>query len=251
MKGAWTHILILAILLASCNQEQFAKNPLGNSQEKAMHNENTKLSQELMELGYTELFFRMGYENLEKVWEKSENGAQLISLIQDSSQHSYGRFLASEILFHKQPGFISATAADERKTLTETLGKLYAQALQNRDSKDFNDLIPGNVWGFLYYMDDQGLGGEERVGKNLLQIGKGAVVPLMALLSDGEKVGYIGSREATTGNMLNYRVKDVAAYFLGKILDIKVTFHENWEDRDQEIKALITKVNSIQSSKAQ
>ena len=63
-----------------------------------------------------------------------------------------------------------------------------------------------------------------------------AVVPgLLALLGDEHRVAYEGSREATQGNRRRYRVKDAAAFFLGRVLGREVPFHEAHDERDAEI----------------
>jgi hypothetical protein len=49
---------------------------------------------------------------------------------------------------------------------------------------------------------------------------------------------YDGSKEATVGNGYHYRIKDFAAYYLGRIRRIPITFHAAPADRDHEIARL-------------
>ena len=65
--------------------------------------------------------------------------------------------------------------------------------------------------------------------------GEAAVPGLLALLGDEHRVAYEGSREATQGNARRYRVKDAAAFFLGRVLGREVPFHEAHDERDEEI----------------
>ena len=80
------------------------------------------------------------------------------------------------------------------------------------------------------------------MGSRLVKIGEKAVPYLSKLLDDTCKIDYVGLEEATIGNLLNYRVKDAAAYYIGRITGIAVTFHENWADRDVEIEGLKKKL---------
>ncbi len=58
------------------------------------------------------------------------------------------------------------------------------------------------------------------------------------LLIASDTIFYEGSQEATTGGSLKYRVKDAAAFYLGKIAGIPVKFYEQNADRDAEIERL-------------
>lgn len=71
-------------------------------------------------------------------------------------------------------------------------------------------------------------------------IGEPAVPALVGLLDDARRpLSYAGGEDATVGNAYGFRVKDFAAFYLGRIKRISVAFHQRPEDRDREISALI------------
>lgn len=76
-------------------------------------------------------------------------------------------------------------------------------------------------------------------------IGDEAAVPaLLPLLEDASRpLVYMGSEQATIGNVYGFRIKDYAAFYLGKIKRIPVAFHERAEDRDREIAALARRLH--------
>ena len=49
---------------------------------------------------------------------------------------------------------------------------------------------------------------------------------------------YEGSQEATMGNSYQYRIKDIAAFYLSKITNIPIQFYQDFEKRDAEIERL-------------
>lgn len=83
------------------------------------------------------------------------------------------------------------------------------------------------------HADDPG-----HLGTVLVGFGKAAVPPLIKLLDDAGPIFFEGSREAMTGNKLKLRVKDFAAYYLGKIENIAVPLHPDHAARDAEIEKL-------------
>jgi hypothetical protein len=74
-------------------------------------------------------------------------------------------------------------------------------------------------------------------------LGDPAVPALVRLLDNtGAPLTYAGSKEATVGNAYGYRIKDFAAYYLGRIRRIPVSFHSDVAERDQEIARLRQKL---------
>ena len=70
---------------------------------------------------------------------------------------------------------------------------------------------------------------------HVIAVGAPAVPHLERLLGDDHRIYYEGSQEATIGNGLRYRVKDVAAYLIGRITGEPVAFHGDPAERDAEI----------------
>jgi hypothetical protein len=92
----------------------------------------------------------------------------------------------------------------------------------------------GNEWGLLWASP----GYDGPLGEQLLAQGHAAVAPLAALLDDDAQLAYEGSKEATMAGRYGFRVKDAAAYFLGRLLDRDVPFRDAPADRDPEIQRL-------------
>jgi hypothetical protein len=58
-----------------------------------------------------------------------------------------------------------------------------------------------------------------QVGGRFIILGDDAILALVALLEDSSVVDwYAGSEDATVGNSHKYRIKDFAAFHLGRIL---------------------------------
>lgn len=132
------------------------------------------------------------------------------------------RFLACEVLFDKHFTFVPGVGP-------AAVAEIYAHALAH------NLTGVANSWGLLYEHDDAG-----PVGIRFVMIGEPAVPALVGLLDDASRpLGYAGGEDATVGNAYGFRVKDFAAFYLGRIKRISVAFHQCLEDRDREISALI------------
>ena len=115
---------------------------------------------------------------------------------------------------------------------------MYARALAITADESGPMQLSGNEWGFMYRGDELGLEDDGALGTHLLEAGRAAVPTLIELLDDPRRIYYVGSQEATLGNSLAYRVKDAAAYYLGKITGTPVRFHDDPADRDAEIARL-------------
>ena len=182
------------------------------------------VAKKILELGYLELFQRMDHDQADALWRDSP--AELESLVKNDAKPHRARFLAAEVLYLKKPGY---PAADERPALAV----LYAEAL-GQSGKDGTWGLMGNIWGLTHVNEDVGT-----AGKHLLDLGPDAAIPaLKPLLTSTEVVLYEGSEEATVGNEQLYRVKDMAAYYLGRLTKKPLAFHTDWKARDREIEKL-------------
>lgn len=185
------------------------------------------LDKRLTEIGYPRLFMS-GDQNLaEKVWDNGNNKAKLLGIIQNKSCSLHARFLAAEILRY----FKTLLNPD----YFEVLAEAYAYALANTSADKGNIFqLNGNLWGFLYEENDPGY-----LGQQFINFGDASVPHLIELLDDNDgRILYEGSKEATVGNAYGYRIKDFAAFYISQIKDIPVSFHQDFEKRDQEIETL-------------
>lgn len=183
----------------------------------------TSLARRLIELGYRALFVAPDRSQLDALW--SGAAGELDALARDPGQDHQARFLAAELLFSKQPGFPPAD-------LRPVLAPLYAEALGQTGNLTGRWQLQGNQWGLLH---DAGPG---PVGTHLLALGADAVAALRPLLDKDERVLYEGSRDATTGNMRRYRIKDIAAYYISRITGRPLAFHADPIERDRAINEL-------------
>jgi hypothetical protein len=228
MNGRKLKMLLLAIAVivlfcAACDTD------LGGKQ---MQSDSTKeIAKVLADAGYHGLFLSGDPNQAADVWKRGANRAQLEQMVQDKSQPDLVRVLAAEILFENAPGF-------PKPEWMGALGYLYAQALAMSGNARDEYPITGNQWGYMYYTDEQGLRDYGDLGKRLVGIGQEAVPHLAQLLDDTDVIFYEGSREATLGNSLGYRVKDAAAYYIGQITGIPVKFQRELAERDAEIERL-------------
>lgn len=181
------------------------------------------LARRLVELGYRTLFIMPDRSQLDGLW--SSAARELDALIRDPGQDHQARFLAAEILFAKQAGFPPAD-------LRPILAPLYAEALGQTGNLTGRWQLQGNQWGLVH---DAGPG---PVGNHLLALGTDAVSALRPLLDKDERVLYEGSKDATTGSMRRYRIKDIAAYYLGRITGRPLALHADVADRDRAIDQL-------------
>ncbi len=185
--------------------------------------ETTGLEKKLIDIGYYALFQTHREEMEKDVWGFGANREEIEKIAYAKESSKLGRFLAAEILRHfnvrlKHPYY-------------SLLSESYTYALKetNVDSGHYIGLT-GNSWGFLYEQDDAGY-----LGKQIILFGEIAVPYLVGLLDIGGNVVYEGSRDATTGNAYQYRIKDFAAFYLSKIRHIPIKFYQDMEERDNEI----------------
>jgi hypothetical protein len=225
-----TGLLLLILVIPACS---------GTSKEKQTSIPSytpryDSLARHLVQTGDIDFFHRMDYKLVDSFWDKGKNEAALMEIVSQRHYDDLARLLASEILFHSQKNYPPVE-------LEDTLGYVYARALYiTGDTRTFP--LMGNEWGFMYFNDKDGIVDYDALGSHLMKIGRKAVPYLKPLLSDTSIIVYWGSEEATIGNSLKYRVKDAAAYYIGKITGNAVRFYENNADRDAEIERLKKKL---------
>jgi hypothetical protein len=183
---------------------------------------NANLANRLTSLGYVRLFEQPDETALESIWHEASAPESLVALTYDPDTPALARFLAAEILF-RMNGL--PPSAESKKQLAA----IYATALAQ------NLTETANPWGLPDALDGP-------VGEHLLELGDNAVPQLMDLLNDDRPVSYAGSQEATLGHFYGFRVKDLAAAYIGKIRNIPFTVDQDPRARDKEIDKLRTVV---------
>ena len=185
-----------------------------------------EITDKLVEEHYGYLFnYAIRERVAEKVWEDAGYD-KLLRIAKSEQAPMKARFLACEILHIKD--FTSLANIPEH-----TLARIYAQALAN------NYTGMANSWGLLYKY--KGQYEHRNIGLTagmFLELWDKALPSLIELLDDVTVYLYDGSEEATVGNAYKFRVKDFAAYYIGKITRTPVAYHERHEDRDKEIEKL-------------
>jgi hypothetical protein len=187
-----------------------------------MQNPTSELAHKLMSRAYGEFFVLPAHDQtVERVWADPQNRPVLEALVADTTQPVAARFLAAEVLFARDFTFTSRISP-------AMVAEVYARTLEQ------NLTGMANSWGLLYEHNDAG-----PAGIRFVMLGEPAVPALTRLLdNDGAPLLYDGSKEATVGNGYHYRIKDFAAYYLGRIRRIPVVFHREPGERDQEIARL-------------
>jgi len=184
------------------------------------------LEHQLVAAGYDGLFLYGERSRADALWARGGNQPALEGIIADATTSLQTKFLAAELLRAKGVRLSSAAAP--------VCAEAYAAALASTSETSGNPWrLNGNVWGFVQHADDPGV-----LGRVLIGLGRVAVPHLVKLLSDDGAIIFEGSREATTGNKLQLRVKDFAAYYLSQIEGIAVPLREAHAERDAEIEKL-------------
>jgi hypothetical protein len=169
-----------------------------------------------------------GQELADRLWAEGTRRENFALVCTDTAQSLRVRFLALEsyqVRTGDRPAEMSAAAA----------AVCYAYALAHTPWEDDNPGLSGNDWGFLAYLDATGDTGANGLGSRLLALGVPAVAALQPLLDDPRPVHYAGSKDATVGNACAYQVKDVAAFYVARLLDLEVVYVEAREKRDAVI----------------
>ena len=181
-------------------------------------------ARDLGRAGYTSLFLAGDDSRAPAIWDGGANREALEAIVDGDGYGDLERVLAAEVLRAYADGY--------RDGREETLGPLYARALALSGLRGGPLVFSGNLWGLLYD------GGDGPLGEHLLQAGDAALEPLKALLDDTAPLLYEGSEDATIGGARGYRVKDAAAYFIGRLTGEDVPLHEQPAERDAEIERL-------------
>ena len=185
-----------------------------------------KVAADLSRAGYRGLFLAGDHSSAASVWSNGENRDALMEIVRSEPYSDLDRVLAAEVLFQNEAGF-------PPRGWDDMLGQVYARALAITGAGNRPIVLTGNQWGFLYHG-----GGEGALGTHLLEVGRAAVRHLLPLLDDPADILYEGSQEVMLGASLRYRVKDAAAYFIGKLVGVPMPLHETLEERDAEIEHL-------------
>jgi hypothetical protein len=165
--------------------------------------------------------YPMHDETIDKIWADEKNHQLLDDILYNDGIDMEAKFLASTVFFKKDILFMQRHAPDQ-------IAGIYAQALVH------NYTGMANSWGLLYEHKDDG-----PAGIAFLVIGQKAVPVLAKLLDDGAPgPTYQGSIEATVGNAYRFRIKDFAAYYIGRILNKQLKYYTDLTDRDQQIEEL-------------
>jgi hypothetical protein len=225
-------LLTVALSLSSCSIQETSIMPSESVEE---------VVQGIINAGYSGLFLRGDRSLSDSIWQNGENRTYLEQIVQSSEYPDLSRILASEVLYEK----VSDYPPEEWDS---TLAYLYSQALALTGVETGGVQITGNQWGFMYHSDEAGVQDYGALGLHLVETGTTAIPHLTKLLDNTDTIFYEGSREATLGNSLRYRVKDAAAYFIGKIAGILVQFYEQPADRDTEIERLKQVLNNTNNS---
>lgn len=179
-------------------------------------------AQKLTEREFGEFFiYPMHDETIDEIWSDPSRHQLLDNVLDDPASSDEAKFLACEVFFKKDILFM-------QRHSPEKVAEIYAKALSN----DFTGMA--NSWGLLYEHQDEGT-----VGIAFLTIGARAIPALSKLLDDDRThLTYEGSIEATVGNGYGYRIKDFAAYYIGRILGTPLKYYPSLADRDEQINAL-------------
>ena len=211
LKTMTKNLICLFVLVAcsssykpSDNKENMSKKPLEET---------------ITAIGYREFFMTGSETKLDSVWGSGNNRSDLEGLITAENTSAYAKFLSAEILRHFEIEILPQYKSE--------LSDAYVAALENTNKWGLN----GNLWGFLYEQNDIG-----PLGNQLLKIGEKAVSALTGLLENEGIISYEGSKEAMLGNSYQYRVKDVAAFYLSKITGVPIHYYPDLEERNKEIK---------------
>jgi len=157
------------------------------------------------------------------LWKEVPDGGPYQSLVTDAKRPDPVRFAAALVLLSKRA---DAFWKIERPVLAQ----VFATALQK-------DLARWSYpWGWLWASPGDPVG---TLGRIFVEIGPPALPALKALLNDASsRSAYIGSEEATEMAMKRYRVKDFAAFYISRIMNLELPWEQNLAKRDEAIDRL-------------
>jgi hypothetical protein len=192
------------------------------NEEMNIETDTAAFAKKLTDREFGEFFiYPMHDQTIDRIWEDPGNRQLLDKVLDDDAISNEAKFLACEVFFIKDILFM-------QRHSPEKMAEVYAQALRD----DLTGMA--NSWGLLYEHEDEG-----PVGIVFLTIGDKALPALSKLLDDERThLKYEGSIEATVGNGYRYRVKDFAAYYIGRILGNPLKYYPDLVDRDEQITRL-------------
>lgn len=156
----------------------------------------------------------------ETVWQGGKGRPALIAIVQDTSLKFKHRFLASDILFERDPKY--PDGVDKKM-----LGRLYAEALSM-------PVAGAESWGRPFERNQYGA-----LGKDFIRIGEDAVPALAGLLNNNKELFYGGSdKNWEAPNSYELRVKDFAAFYICKIKHWRYRCAHSRKTRDRKIEKL-------------
>jgi hypothetical protein len=213
------------ILLISCSMTT----PKLGSQDS-----DQALAERLLAMDYHAILLP-GTAEADALWADGVHADALVRLARDAERPMRVRLFALEVYR------IRRDALPEGFTVQAAM-PLYIYALTQTPWEDSDLGISGNDWGMLAYLDRQGYTGAGGLTQRTLSLGPDLVPLLRPLLDDSRLVQYAGSRDATTGNMLAYQVRDVTAYLIQRLLGEMPDYHPERADRDRLIAVLRERV---------
>lgn len=188
---------------------------------KAMNvtSDTVYFAEKLTDREFGEFFvYPMHDRTIDRIWSNPSHHQLLDDILDDDMISSKAKFLACEVFFKKDILFM-------QRHSPEKVAEIYTHALSN----DFTG--KANSWGLLYEQQDEGT-----VGIVFLTIGEKAIPALSRLLDDERThLRYEGSIDAALGNGYGYRIKDFAAYYIGRIIGKPLKYHPSLADRDEQI----------------
>jgi hypothetical protein len=188
--------LLLCLICASCKTMKYARNA------------GDTLADQLTEAGYGKLFQYAGQVELHRLYDQHGQAA-FERLAGDASATSLARLLACEVLYFQSQAPRLAVAA---------------QALVYVAVLDAQSIGSANPWGTPR---DPNI-----LGQRIIRFGADAVPFLIDLLGNTTVLSYAGSREATSGNLYQYRIKDLAASLICAIRGVPYVFQQDFGGRD-------------------
>jgi hypothetical protein len=186
------------------------------------------LARELVALGYTDLFQRSDDAALVNIRSRPDARKNLTGVVLADDVPMLARFLAAEILFAKLPDY-------PPQNHKKALAAIYAAALDQGFAHGANSWwFPPGRFGLP--------------GMHLVALGRSVLPALQRLLRDDRAASYEGSRDATYGNSLKPRMKDLAAVLAAKIVGVAFDFSASRTERDGQIERLAELLNRSDSS---
>jgi hypothetical protein len=165
-----------------------------------------------------DLFQRQDQTALASIWAEGHSLRKLHAIVSNSTLDSRTRFLAAEVLFTKCSDYPPADVVSD-------LVGIYAAALQHAPESMANPWgLPGDPSG--------------QIAQHVIRLGESAIPALCTMLDDSRIVKFGGSKEATFANSYDFRVKDIAASLIARILNLPFVPDTKPTARDKAIQKL-------------